>query len=160
VVLHAGSAISIECRRESGRTKSSRTASGKHGGMKASAVKEISSRLLAVRRGIRSSEVGSALLDRCALLRSIRNVASSIWFVSVDLRPCSHSSHSQSFQNLRGNLKHLARMSSVDGDVGIKIVCVLQWPELGEQAREIVLVGLERLCGDDVVLNADWTSHS
>lgn len=51
-------------------------------------------------------------------------------------------------------------MSSVDGDVGIKIVCVLQWPELGEQAREIVLVGLERLCGDDVVLNADWTSHS
>jgi hypothetical protein len=50
-------------------------------------------------------------------------------------------------------------MLSIDGDVGVKIVCVLQWPKLGEQACEIVLIRLEGFCGDDVVLDTDRTPH-
>ena len=50
-------------------------------------------------------------------------------------------------------------MSSIDGDVGVKIVCVLQRPELGEQACEIVLIRLEGFGGDDVVLDTDRAPH-
>jgi hypothetical protein len=50
-------------------------------------------------------------------------------------------------------------MTGIDRDVGVKIVCVLQRPKLGEQACKIVLIRLERFCRDDVVLDADRPSH-
>lgn len=51
-------------------------------------------------------------------------------------------------------------MTSVDRYVRVEIVCVLQRPKLGQQACEVVLEGLERFCGDDVVLDTDRSSHS
>lgn len=51
-------------------------------------------------------------------------------------------------------------MTGINGDIGIEIVSVLQWPKLGEQACEIVLIMLERFCRNDVVLDADRPSHA